>query len=118
MRNLCLVLLLSIFLSSYNLQSVQTYKGYIVSVQKYNLVNKPAPYIQFILNSKGIEYTVELGPEWYISEQGAILLPHEEVEVTGSMIKDNNQKIILATRIKRGNIQIKLRQEDGVPLWP
>jgi hypothetical protein len=104
-------------LLTYNQQSVEVLKGHVVSVQKYTLVNKPVPYIQFLFSANGMEYTVEVGPAWYVTAQGLILIPNEEVEVMGSLISVNGQKVILASQLRQEGGELKLRREDGTPLW-
>jgi hypothetical protein len=95
----------------------QHFKGQIVSVQKYNLVTKPAPYVQFILDVKGEEFTVDVGPEWYVHAQGILLVPREDIEVVGFLQEEIDPKLVLAQRLKQGASTLKLRDESGKPLW-
>jgi hypothetical protein len=113
----CSLLAANSNLLTFNQQSVEVLKGHIVSVQKYTLVNKPVPYIQFLLSSNGMEYTVEVGPVWYVASQGLILVPKEEVEVKGSVISVDGHKVILASQLRQEGGELKLRREDGTPLW-
>lgn len=100
----------------YNSQTVQTFQGEIVSVQKISFANKPAPYLQFIFRTAQGEYTVEAGPQWYLDARGITILSGEKIEVHGSIIEIEGKKIILADRLKQGNSEIKLRTSDGSPL--
>ena len=105
-------------LSIFNPQTVQTLKGQVISVQKFSYVNKPVPYIQFIMGVQENEYTVEVGPEWYLNMGGILIVPREEIEVTGSLKNMlGNKKIIRAIQIKKGGVQLKLRTTDGTPCW-
>jgi hypothetical protein len=101
----------------YNSQTVSTFKGQIVSVQRYNFVNKPAPYIQFILHTEGKDYTILAGPEWYVSSQGMILVTGEKIEVEGSLITINGKEIVLAQVLKKEGSVLKLRDKNGTPIW-
>ncbi len=101
----------------YDAEKVQTQKGYVVSVQKFNLINQPAPYIQFILKTNDAEYTVELGPEGYVNEQGLLLVTREEIEVTGSVCTIDDKKVIYASSLKKGGTLFNLRTKNGCPLW-
>lgn len=100
----------------YNLQSVQTFHGEIVSVQKFSFANKPVPYLQFILRTTQGDFTVEAGPEWYLDSQGIMLLAGEKIEVHGSLVEVEGRRVILADRLKQGDSEIKLRTKDGSPL--
>jgi hypothetical protein len=100
-----------------HLQSMETFRGQVLSVQKYNLVNRPAPYVQFILSANGVIYTVKVGPEWYVNEHGIVIVPMEEIEVKGVVIVDGGKRIIVASQILQGTSQLKLRDEEGTPLW-
>lgn len=103
--------------SEFDPKTVSTFNGNVVSVQKFTYVTRPVPYIQFILQTDSGEYVVEVGPEWILEVNGTLLVPREEVEVIGSVIERGNTKIIVASQIKKGNIRIKLRANDGSPLW-
>jgi len=96
---------------------ILTVQGQIASVQRYNLVTKPAPYIQFILKANDEEFTVDVGPEWYVHSQGLFLIPREEIEVQGFLIEEEGRKILFAKEIKQETTTLRIRDESGKPLW-
>ena len=96
---------------------VEEFKGSVVSVQKYSYVNKPTPQVQFILRTQSGDYTIELGPEWYIHAKGFHIEPMDEVEIMGSIVIVNETKIVLAHQIKKGEHSLKLRDAKGLPTW-
>lgn len=59
---------------------------------------------------------VHLGPRWYLDEKIEIK-KNDRLEVTGSKIKFGNDYAMIAKTIKKGTKEIKLREDDGTPLW-
>lgn len=60
---------------------------------------------------------VHLGPEWYLSHQKKIFKDGDRVKVVGSRVNYQNNPVIIAAHIKRGNSELILRDEDGWPRW-
>lgn len=112
LRVLLLLLALQGLLSAQDI-----FKGEIVSVQKYNLVNQPVPYLHFILHDKGVNYLVEAGPEWYIQELGLMLTPRSVVEVIGKINPSEHKNHFVAQEIRQNGVVFKLRSKEGLPLW-
>jgi DNA/RNA endonuclease YhcR with UshA esterase domain len=100
-----------------NAEQIVTVKGKILSIQKYHLINQPAPFVQFLLRSDSEEITVDVGPDWYVSNQGFMLIPGEEIEVTGSLFLYKNKKIILANKLQQRRDILNLRDKKGKNLW-
>lgn len=98
-------------------QQIQAFKGRVVSVQKYSYVNRAGPYVQFIIQIDEKEYTVKVGPEWYVNAGGVLIIPREEIEVKGFFICIDDKPFIVASEIKKGSMQLDLRDENGTPLW-
>lgn len=60
-------------------------------------------------------WQVHLGPSWFIEKQEKFLLG-DTVQVTGSQIISEQQTMIAAT-IRRDNMLLKLRDQNGFPYW-
>jgi len=72
------------------------------------------------IESGGEIFTVTLGPNWYIRQQGADIQIGDKLAVKGSKMKTREEKIYLtAASIKnmRTSQILALRDENGLPLW-
>ena len=61
--------------------------------------------------------TVQLGPPTYVRKQGFDLKQGDSLEVTGSQVTRDGQPLLLAAQVKKDGQTLKLRDEQGVPLW-
>jgi len=61
--------------------------------------------------------SVHLGPGWYIENQDTKIEPKDKVEVAGSRITLEGKPVIIAAEVKKGDEILKLRDENGFPLW-
>jgi len=104
-------------LFKYNPNSVQTFEGDILSVQKYHFVNRPTSHTQFILHTQSGNKIVEVGPEWYIEAEGVNLAPSDRVSVTGSVMQKGAKTYIVAKSLRSKDLELHLRDEAGLPLW-
>ena len=63
---------------------------------------------------QGADYTVFLGPKWFVEHQKIKFMPGDDVVVKGKKWSS----YIIATEISKGDWTMKLRsQEDGQPSW-
>lgn len=63
--------------------------------------------------------TVELvlGPAWYAEQQGLRLKAGDRIEVRGSRVSLAGKPAVVVAEVKTGGQTVKLRDEQGVPLW-
>lgn len=101
----------------FNPNTIEVFQGEVVSIQKFNMVNRPVPVVQIILRTEKCEIPVEIGPQWYIEFQGFTIVPKDRLEITGSIITLNNREIMIAQKLKRGSLALQLRDEEGASLW-
>ena len=63
---------------------------------------------------QGADYTVFLGPKWFIEHQKVKFMPGDSVMVRGKKFGS----YIIATQVSKGDWTMKLRnEEDGQPAW-
>lgn len=108
---LCLFVPISSFaegLATFNQDSRETIEGEILSINSYKYVTHPSPHTQILLRTEIGDITVDLGSQWYLKEQGVILLPMDKIEVTGSVHQMNGKKVLIAIKIKTNGQEIKL----------
>ena len=60
---------------------------------------------------------VHLGPGWYLENQDVKIEPKDKIEVKGSRITFQGKPAIIAAEVKKGDEVLKLRDENGFPVW-
>jgi hypothetical protein len=61
---------------------------------------------------------VELGPAWYIDKHTPRIEANDMITVIGSRVTMDGRPVIVAADITRGNELVKLRDNNGTPVWP
>lgn len=69
------------------------------------------------LESAGKTTEVHIGPTWYVEREGVKFGKGQTIEVTGSLIASEKGDYLIARELKLGDKAVKLRDEQGVPLW-
>ncbi len=105
----------------YNPQTVATVKGQVESLGSYGMTGwkaMPGMQIQGLLlkTDKG-NITIYLGPPAYVRKQGFDLKQGDSLEVTGSQVTRDGRTLLLAAQVKKDGQTLKVRDEQGVPLW-
>jgi hypothetical protein len=73
--------------------------------------------VHLIVKTDKEPLSVHLGPTWYIQRQDIKIMPGDKVEITGSKINFQGQPAIIATEVKKGTEILKLRDQNGFPVW-
>ena len=76
---------------------------------------KPAAYL--VVKSAPDTVEVFLCPKSFWDEMGVGLKPGDEIQVTGSKIKQDGADLILAREVVKGDDTLTLRFKDGKPAW-
>ena len=58
-----------------------------------------------------------LGPNEYFAGEEKLLRPGDKITVTGSRVIVDDTPILIATKVQEGNEQLKIRDNEGHPLW-
>jgi hypothetical protein len=101
----------------YNPKTVETISGEVVSVDKITPMKGMSYGVHMIVKTNKETISVHLGPEWYIESQDVKIMPKDKVEVKGSRITFGGNPAIIAAEIKKGEQVLKLRNENGFPVW-
>lgn len=101
----------------YNPETVVTVSGEVQNVETRTFGPSGFGLILFSLKTEKETITVNVGPERYVSSQGFKFEKGDKIEVKGSKVEIRGEKIILAAEIKKGDKVLKLRDENGQPLW-
>jgi hypothetical protein len=60
---------------------------------------------------------VHLGPGWFLDEKKFAVKAGDTVEATGSKVTLNNQPALIAREVKLNGATLKLRDDQGLPVW-
>jgi hypothetical protein len=101
----------------YNPKTVETINGEVVSVDKITPMKGMSYGVHMIVKTNKETISVHLGPEWYIESQDVKIMPKDKVEVKGSRITFGGNPAIIAAEVKKGEQVLKLRNENGFPVW-
>ncbi len=69
------------------------------------------------LKTEKEEIAVSLGPSWYLDKQDVKIAQNDKIEVKGSRVTFKGKPALIAAEVKKGTALLKLRDENGVPLW-
>jgi len=104
--------------SRYDAAKAETVKGEVVAVEKLGYGRNEGMGVGLKLKTASGELIVHLGPQWYLDRQGGTAIAAgDTVEVTGVKTLHRRGEIFVAAEVKRGADIVKLRDEQGVPLW-
>ena len=101
----------------YNLNTVETIAGEIVSIEKVKETKGKYYGIHLMVKTAKETISVHLGPEWYIEGLEEKLAPGNKVTIKGSRITYEAKPAILAAEVKRGKDLLLLRDGKGFPTW-
>ena len=101
----------------YNLNTVETISGEVTEVVYNRSKKNPNMMGVHLVVKTGTEtIPVHLGPVWYIEQQESFK-EGDNVTITGSRITFNNAPAIVAASIERGEMTLRLRDQQGFPAW-
>ena len=60
---------------------------------------------------------MHLGPSWYLDEKKFAVKAGDTVSVTGSKVTLNNQPALIAREVRVNSTTLKLRDDQGLPVW-
>ncbi|HZY10087.1 MAG TPA: DNA-binding protein [Bacteroidota bacterium] len=98
-------------------KSTETLKGQVLTISKVTPIKGMSYGVQLLLKTEKEELSVHLGPGWYLVNQDMTIEPRDTVEVKGSRILFVKKPVIVATEVSKGDAILKLREENGFPLW-
>lgn len=101
----------------YDPKTVETVSGEVISVDKITPSKGMSYGVHLTLKTDRETISVHLGPGWYIEKQDTKIEPKDKVEVKGSRITFDGKPAIIAEEVKKGDATLKLRDENGFPVW-
>jgi len=101
----------------YDPKTVETISGEVLSVDRIIPMKGMYYGIHLMVKTDKETISVHLGPGWYIENQEIKIEPKDKVEVRGSRITFEGKPAIIAAEVKKGDETLKLRDENGFPVW-
>ncbi|MDH4164187.1 MAG: DNA-binding protein [Nitrospirota bacterium] len=102
----------------YDPAKAETVKGQVEAVEQISGKGRMGQGIGLKLKTDSGTLSVHLGPKWYIEQQGEVkIAAGDTLEIKGVKTQRWGQDVFIAGEIKRGDDVLKLRDENGVPLW-
>lgn len=101
----------------YDAKTVETLRGEVVTVERLTPMRGMGGGVHLQLKTEKETISVHLGPIWFIENQDVEIKARDEIVVKGSRITFENKPAIIAAEIKKGDGVLKLRDENGVPMW-
>jgi hypothetical protein len=99
----------------YDPKTVETVRGEVVKVQKIERHGRS--FLSLVLKTEKGEIPVHLGPSRFLDEQGFRIEPKDNIEVKGARANHKGKPFLIAAELKKGETILKLRDENGVPVW-
>jgi hypothetical protein len=99
---------------NYDPKTVETIEGKVLSVEK---MQQRGRGVHLTLQTDKETVPVHLGPSWYIDKQTPKIETNDTITVTGSRVTVGAKPAIIAAQVKKGKEVLKLRDENGIPVW-
>ena len=101
----------------YNPDSVETITGEVVSVDRFTSNRGLSQGMRMQMRTGNETVWVHLGPAWYWQNQGMTIEPNDRIQVQGSRVNMAGTPAMIAAQVQKGNQVLRLRNENGVPVW-
>jgi len=101
----------------YNPATVETVSGKVESVDKITPIKGMYYGIHLLLKTDKETVSVHLGPGWYIERLDTKIEKGDNVQVKGSKVTMMGKPVVIAAEVKKGESVLKLRDENGIPVW-
>jgi hypothetical protein len=101
----------------YNPATVETLTGTVEAVDKVTPMKGMDYGIHLSLKTDKETIPVHLGPGWYIERLDTKIEKGDKIEVKGSSVTMMGKPVIIAAEVKKGESVLKLRDENGIPVW-
>jgi len=104
--------------NDYDVRTVETLGGKVLSIEKTAPANRRGNWINVLLQTGKGTIAAQLGPDWYVDKQRPRIQPNDIIKVTGSRVMMDGRSMIVAADVTKGNELLRLREANGIPMWP
>jgi len=107
----------STFNRLYNPKTVETVTGKIIALDTLKSAKGMSYGVHLMLKTDKETISIHLGPGRYLENQDVKIGLQDKVEIKGSRITFEGKPAIIAAEVKKGDGLLKLRDENGIPVW-
>jgi hypothetical protein len=105
-------------MGNYDRAAEMTIKGTVEKIEKPGIDHmRGMGGIHLAVKTENETYTVHLGPADFV-EKTMTFKEGDAIEVTGSKMTMMGETALMAREVRKGDTVLKLRDENGMPLWP
>lgn len=101
----------------YDPKAVETISGEVTAVDRITPVKGMSGGVHMNVKTDKETISVHLGPSWYLENQDVKIAAKDKVEVKGARTTFAGKAAIIATEVKKGDEVLKLRDDNGFPVW-
>jgi hypothetical protein len=101
----------------YDTKTVEIVTGEVIAIDKITPTKGMSYGVHLALKTQKETISIHLGPGWYLDNQDIKIKVKDKVEIKGSRITFEGKPAIIAAEVKKGDEVLKLRDENGVPVW-
>jgi hypothetical protein len=101
----------------YDPAKAETISGQVVSLEQIAGRRGMGTGVVLKVSSGRDTFAVHLGPKWFLEEQKVKFAAGDAVEIKGVRTVRQGKDVFLAAEVKKGSDILKLRDEQGIPLW-
>jgi len=101
---------------NYDPKTELTFTGTVQRVDRAGYAKMPGMGVHLILKTGNETTEVHLGPAAFV-ERKMTFKKDDTVQITGSKVTMMGRTVVIAREVKKGDEVLKLRDENGVPLW-
>ena len=101
----------------YNPALADNLTGEVVKVEKVTPIKGMTYGVQLLLKTEKETIPVHLGPGWYVARLDIKIGKGDTVEVKGARTNFQDNQVIIAGEIKKGENVLVMRDANGTPVW-
>jgi hypothetical protein len=101
----------------YNPALADNLTGEVVKVEKVTPLKGMTYGVQILLKTEKETIPVHLGPGWYVERLDIKIGKGDKIEVKGARTNFQDNQVIIAGEIKKGENLLVMRDAHGTPVW-
>jgi hypothetical protein len=98
-------------------KTIENISGEVISIDNSTGVKGNNIGVHLTLKTDKETISVHLGPSWFIDKQDVKIQAKDKIEIKSSRIIYQGKPTIVAMYVNKGGKSIKLRDENGKPVW-
>lgn len=102
----------------FDAEKIENFSGEVVKLMRVQFPDQDC-YLIAVVKTKANngKLSINLGPIWFIEENGIRLDEEDEIQVSGSKLRANGRFVVLATDLSFDGKTLNIRDKEGAALW-